>query len=84
MNFDSDQANDILKRLPGMVDDVRGGRVGAPMLVALAAGVFLVLWLGMKVLRVFLKLTSVFAVVTAVAGAVMYFTQRGDTNDADE
>ena len=84
MNFDSNQANDILQRLPGMVDDVRGGRVGAPMLVALAAGVFFVLWLGMKVLRVFLKLTSVFAVVTAVAGAVMYFTQRDADSENDE
>ena len=34
------------------------------------------LWLGLKLLRVLFKVASVFAVVTALLGGVMYFVQR--------
>ena len=63
------------------MNEVRGGQIGAPVLVAGAFAVLVVLWLGAKILRFALKVASMVTVITAVAGAVMYFTQREDEDD---
>ena len=79
MQFDSNDANEILQRIPGLANDVRGGKIGAQVLIAGAVGGLAALWLIPKILRFAFKIASTVTLVTAVAGAVMYFTHEGDS-----
>ena len=73
MNLDSRQANDLL-----------AGRTSLPWLIGAGLGLMVLLWVGMKVIRLAFRLASFVALVLAVWGAVNYFLRRDEEADDPE
>lgn len=78
------QTEDMLDRGMDWADSARRGEVSPAILAVVAVLLVAVLWVALKVARFVMKIASVLAMLSAVAGVLMYLFNRDRENELGE